>query len=365
MIELKLNAKFDFDIPPFVIKINSLNIIQADYDGFVKEDDGKLNIITKFGSIELDKPSDSIKNNIIICFPRSSKILRCFRADSVHNSLMLTERCDQLCVMCSQPPRKTNDEWRFSLFADAMLLAPLYAVFTLSGGEPTIYKNELFELLEKIADNRPDLSINILSNGQHLSSEDAERLTSIHSKLKVQWGIPIYSSDPDLHNQIVDKPGAFDRAMNAIYLIASTGGLIELRTVVMAPNALALPSLAKFIAKHLSFINYWALMAMEPIGFAKANLKDLLFDHSVANQPITRALEVCDVFGVDYKLFNFPLCTIKEKYRQNAVQSISDWKRKYLDICEMCELKSRCTGFFEWYSEKSSWENIIPTRSVL
>jgi hypothetical protein len=37
---------------------------------------------------------------------------------------------------------------------------------------------------------------------------------------------------------------------------------------------------------------------------------------------------------------------LPEEYHQNAAQSISDWKTKYLDICNDCELKDKCCGLF-------------------
>ena len=35
-----------------------------------------------------------------------------------------------------------------------------------------------------------------------------------------------------------------------------------------------------------------------------------------------------------------------EEYHQYAVQSISDWKTKYLDNCDACALKEKCCGLF-------------------
>jgi hypothetical protein len=32
-----------------------------------------------------------------------------FRKDSRHNSILLTEQCNHYCLMCSQPPKKTDD----------------------------------------------------------------------------------------------------------------------------------------------------------------------------------------------------------------------------------------------------------------
>ncbi|MBL7373277.1 His-Xaa-Ser system radical SAM maturase HxsC, partial [Escherichia coli] len=82
-----------------------------------------------------------------------------------------TERCDQLCVMCSQPPKKTHVD-RFALFEQACLLAEPDSVIGISGGEPTLYKAELLGMIERVLTARPDLAFHVLTNGQHFQSED-------------------------------------------------------------------------------------------------------------------------------------------------------------------------------------------------
>src|SRR5581483_5848558 len=34
-----------------------------------------------------------------------------WRQNSRQNSVLLTERCDHYCLMCSQPPKQGNDDW--------------------------------------------------------------------------------------------------------------------------------------------------------------------------------------------------------------------------------------------------------------
>ena len=34
-----------------------------------------------------------------------------FRSSSNHNSILLTEQCDNYCLMCSQPPKDHDDRW--------------------------------------------------------------------------------------------------------------------------------------------------------------------------------------------------------------------------------------------------------------
>lgn len=362
MINLKLKADFSWSGPPLVTKLVLGETTDTKYSTFtLDKGTGAITAQHKNGTFTFIPPQeDSFEGDILLLDPKGSRLQRLFRANSRHNTLLVTERCDQLCVMCSQPPRMTNDAWRFPLYIEAINMAPENSTICLSGGEPTLYKEELFHLLESVAEERPDIRFHILSNAQHFVEKDVLRLRDIHKKIEVLWGIPLYAAEKSIHEDIVDKADSFDCLINNLYLLGAAKAKIELRTVVMAINVLELERLALFISTHLDFISYWAVMAMEPAGYAKANLKKLFFDHSIAPQPVHKAIDIAYSRGIEIRLFNFPRCTVGKQYRKYCEQSISDWKRKYLDICGSCKEKSECSGFFEWYSEKSAWQLIKP-----
>ena len=362
MIDLKIDAKFDWDGAPFVTRLRKdQHNLSPNESSYQLDKDGAIKVSSQSGSFVFKpKQVDHFDGDVILGSPSQGKIQRLFRANSRFNSFLLTERCDQLCLMCSQPPRNVNDSWRYRICLEAIKLTPAESTLVLTGGEPTIYKNEFLNLLESISEERPDIHLHVLSNAQHIKESDLPTLRRIHEKLDILWGIPLYATEPALHDKIVDKQGAYETLMPALYLMASAHAKIELRTVVTSLNSLELPLLAKFIHKNLSFISHWAIMAMEPTGFAKAHLKQLIFDHSIAPQPIHRALDLAKLLNIQARLFNFPLCTIGEHYRNHCAKSISDWKQKYLDPCNHCSQKVHCCGFFEWYGPNSAWENINP-----
>src|SRR5690606_24952397 len=64
----------------------------------------------------------SLEGNIALLNAPRRTLQRLIRPDSVHNTFLVTERCDQLCVMCSQPPNAA--EWNiFDLYLQAAQLA--------------------------------------------------------------------------------------------------------------------------------------------------------------------------------------------------------------------------------------------------
>ena len=122
--------------------------------------------------------AEALENDVILLMPRQASAHRLIRADSRHNTFLVTERCDQTCLMCSQPPKKHYVDL-FPYLKQAALLAPAGARIGISGGEPTLFKDELFDLLLTVLDERPDLSFHVLTNGQHFEPGDAEILRRI------------------------------------------------------------------------------------------------------------------------------------------------------------------------------------------
>ena len=71
-----------------------------------------------------------------------------WRHTSRQNSILLTERCNHYCLMCSQPPKTGNDD---PLLDEAFELIRLLPRGTeeigFTGGEPTLYGEGLIDLL--------------------------------------------------------------------------------------------------------------------------------------------------------------------------------------------------------------------------
>jgi His-Xaa-Ser system radical SAM maturase HxsC len=294
--------------------------------------------------------------DVLLVQPQRGIVQRLIRGRSPHNTFLITERCDQLCVMCSQPPKKTHDDL-FRHYRAACMLAPQDAVIGLSGGEPTLYKEELFGLLEFALTMRPDLSFHVLTNAQHFHEDDVGFLSSDVAR-RVMWGVPLYAADPDLHDELVGKVGAHDALLDGLAILCRSGALTELRTVVMKPNVSQLPRLARFIERNVPFADPWAIMQLENVGYARNRWSDLFFDHSRDFSLIGEAIEIARLGGVKTTLYNFPLCTVPSSYRRLAPATISDWKKRFEPACDGCLAQKWCSGFFEWHPSRASYQSL-------
>ncbi len=264
------------------------------------------------------------------------------------NALFVTGQCNNHCLMCCQPPVKRDDidffyEKNIRLIDSAPVELPTIGI---TGGEPTLLGDRLFDLIAHIRKRLPNTHIQILSNGrQFADGAYAEKLAQV-SEGMVIVGVPFHSDSPIIHDRIAGAKNAYNHTLLGLYNLAANDIDIELRIVLTKQNYQRLPQMARFISKNLAFVSTVAFMAMEDIGYTIKN-RDLIWIEPLDYMPqLQQAVQYLAQLEFDVSLFNLPLCLLPESLRPFAKQSISDWKNKYLPICDICSLKSSCCGLF-------------------
>lgn len=276
-----------------------------------------------------------------------------FDINSNDNTLFVTEQCNNHCIMCCQPPKRKDDIDR--LFRENIRMirtAPKeLKVLGISGGEPTLLGDKLFELIAEIRQFLPDTSIHLLSNGRAFADQGfTHRLKTIAGD-RVCVGVPFHSDYPGDHDMIAGAKGAYVETMLGLYTLASEGIEIELRIVLNRLNYSRLPLMSEFIGKNLPFVHWVAFMGMEKTGLAVRNLNKIWIEPQEYITELTEAVQRLYDWDIDTAIYNIPLCLLPKKYHQFAEQSISDWKVKYQPCCAGCALKDRCCGSFATSTE--------------
>jgi len=270
-----------------------------------------------------------------------------FRATANHNSFLVTEQCNNYCLMCSQPPKRHDDRW---LVDEIKSLIPLIPRGTseigFTGGEPTLFGDEFLALIRLAKSLLPSTAIHVLSNGRRFADmEFAEKWATIgHNDLMV--GIPVYSDDPATHDYVVQTKGAFDETILGILNLKRLGQKVEVRVVIHKQTIGRLPKLAQFIARNLLFVDHVALMGLEMTGFTLANLDELWIDPADYRDDLSEAVSILRDYGITTSVYNHPLCLVNRDIGDAYRKSISDWKNEFAPECGPCQRKADCGGFF-------------------
>lgn len=287
------------------------------------------------------------EGDIVRINPKRRAIRALYRRHSLHNALLLTERCNNFCLMCSQPPKEIDDS---HIINDVLQMIPMMSADTkeicLTGGEPTLLGQSLVQIVASFKNHLPRTGIHILSNGRAFKNWNyADSVAKIgHPDLMV--GIPVYSDISSMHDYVVQADGAFDDTVRGIINLKGAGVKVEIRVVLHKLTYERLPDLARFICRNLTFCDHVALMGLEMTGFTKFNLNKLWIDPKDYQQQLREAVEILARARMTVSIYNHQLCILDPAIVAFNRKSISDWKNEYMPECEGCKRRDECGGFF-------------------
>lgn len=306
------------------------------------------------------------EGDLISVNPANGRLRVLFRGASNHNSFLVTERCDNYCLMCSQPPRRVNDGYLLEEIAACIPQMPkAVREIGFTGGEPTLLGDRFIEVLKLCKEHLPETAVHVLTNGRSFSRPDFAELWASVAHPDIMAGIPIYSDQSSIHDFVVQADGAFDETVRGILNLKRLRQRVEIRIVLHRHTVGRLDRFADFVVRNLPFVDHVALMGLELMGFAKGNVDDLWIDPREHAAVIGAAAETLDRAGLHTSIYNLPLCVLDQRGRRFAVKSISDWKREYWDACSGCAVMDECGGLSsrrgrDWRPISRHWSYSAP-----
>jgi His-Xaa-Ser system radical SAM maturase HxsC len=287
------------------------------------------------------------EGDVIRVSPEERRVHVLFRRNSHHNTILLTERCNHYCLMCSQPPKDVDDSWRLSEALELIRTLPADTESLLfSGGEPTLYGDGFIELIRHAKSWLPSAAVLVLTNGRAFRNIEFARKLATVQHPDCTMGIPLYSDDPVRHDYVVQSEGAFDDTVKGILNLKRLGQKVEVRIVIHAQTVGRLVQTCEFIARNLLFVDHVALMGLEITGFTKPNLDALWIDPYDYKDILSAAVQVLRAYRLNTSVYNHQLCTVNSDVLSVYKKSISDWKNEYVEECGGCSRRSECGGFF-------------------
>lgn len=285
--------------------------------------------------------------DVVRLVPTRGDFRTLYRRSSPHNSFLLTERCNNYCLMCSQPPRDVADGWIVDEILEALpLIDPNTVEIGFTGGEPTLLGDRFLELVRACKSFLPRTALHVLTNGRSFADEAFAKALSAIKHHDLMLGIPVYSDLAHIHDYVVQADGAFDETVRGIINLKRHGMRVEVRVVLHKQTVGRLPALAHFLARNLLFIDHIALMGLEIMGFTRANLEALWIDPDDYRAELREAVLTLDRARMRVSIYNAQLCLTDRTIWRFAKRSISDWKQEYLPQCDGCNVQNDCAGFF-------------------
>lgn len=290
---------------------------------------------------------ETIEDGDVGMYTGRNKIRVILSRSANHNTLLLTERCDNRCLFCSQPPKTREDSWLLTSAERALLDFNYSGTIGLSGGEPLLYGSRLLEMLENVLSTCPDTRFHILSNGRALKdSTFCRELANIDRTGRVVLGVPLYGTSSKVHDKCVGADQAFNETLTGLVNAGNVGIPLEIRIIPTKLNHPELPAVVELIGRCISSVVQVSIMNLEPTGWAKHNWDSLYLSPREYEVELRQAIQVGSEVGLKTVLFNYPLCHLPDDCRSQAVKSISDWKNFYPTECDTCLVKSTCGGYF-------------------
>ena len=284
-----------------------------------------------------------------------------FSSASNDNCLLVSNGCNERCINCPQLDRTRNpllSERNAQIIA---LLPGDVHTIALSGGEPTVDFPVLLQVIKRLYAHHPSIHIDILTNGITLADYDkATELSNILKQETSTFCITLYGDIPAIHDTHTRVAGSFAKLHTALHHLAYYGYTIEMRYLITKMNYDRLPSFIEYVYDNFPFVDHVSLMGMEVSGDAAINAEQVFVPCETYIPFLLVALQKAVMRDVPVFIYNHPVCLLPRQLWRFAVATISDWKTGYSKLCEECDLKGYCGGFFTTSNPKYIPTNISP-----
>ncbi len=269
--------------------------------------------------------------------------------DISENTIFTTGLCNSNCIMCpyTEHFRRISESLSFSSLKQAVDAISPYAEYVcITGGEPTILRDDFLRLVELCREYFHSALLHILTNGRTFAYKDFLDDFRKVRPYKTLLGIPLHADNSGLHDYISQSRGSFDETLRGLDNLYRAGEHIEIRIVTSKLNRDNLPRLAEMISARYPYCQHVCLMGLEMMGNAMINRNKVWCSYDELWPSVREAAYILLMNGVETELYNFPLCIVDKSLQPVYRRSITPSKIEYLPECAACRRKDECGGFF-------------------
>lgn len=328
------------------------DILKAEQKEYIFFSDNQVSIHIKDESIDVciqDFDADALSEYDVIELSEQGIAEVIYQSESKDNAILITMKCNSNCVMCpcSEQSRKNGFVSSIDRLKEILRYTPKDAEhITITGGEPWIIKNDMFDFLKILQKDFYNTDFLLLTNGRAFASQDItdEFIRCKPDKMRV--AIPIYGYDALSHDAITQVEGSFEQSVRGIHNLLAHRMDIEIRIVVSKLNIGYMQKVAEFITRSFNGIEVVHFMAIEMLGNAVKNADRVWIPYEEIFEHLKESIITVIKSGIDVELYNFPLCTVDRAFWNLCRKSISEYKVSFASVCDRCKVKQICGGMF-------------------
>lgn len=139
---------------------------------------------------------------------------------------------------------------------------------TITGGEPTLLKDNFFGLLKTLQYDFDETRFLLLTNGRAFSDYSFTQRFVECLPNNIRVGIPIYGYNETTHDIITQSAGSFKQAVIGIHNLLHYNIETEIRIVLTKQNIDNIEKIAKYVIKYFRDVACVNFMGLELMGNA-------------------------------------------------------------------------------------------------
>ena len=275
--------------------------------------------------------------------------------------IRLTMACNERCPFCNVPmedyDQPTPDEDVINAQLDSFIAAG-DRTLTISGGEPTLLKKRLLNLVKRARDGGIEF-IEVQTNAILIDADYAQQMREAGVTSAF---VSLLSHVPELHDELAGLNGAFPRCIRGIRALIDADIRVALNPVTARSTQHLISDYVDFVARELSGVSSISLSAVQPHGRAQQNL-ELMPDYVELRRHVLRAQTAASNHGIE--LLNpycgLPLCVGWSTAMAKSVEAIeaqaahtaqglqNRGNKRHGEACIDCGLRTRCGGAWHAY----------------
>jgi len=210
--------------------------------------------------------------------------------DSFHIQWHLTERCNLKCAHCYQEGKEVVElkQYEMEKFVDHFVYVlkkqQMSGSISLTGGEPLLLGDQLWNLIKYIRESDSDMEITILTNGTLITNEVADKLATYNIYCQISFD----GHDKKTHDSIRGR-GNFLKALDGVKILTKRNIPVSAHFVIMRQN---MDNIEKMI-------NFCVINGIKRLTFSRLVL--LGRGHDLKNQMLS-PIETRDIYKKIYAL---------------------------------------------------------------